>query len=416
MQRTVLSVTIPLVLAVFGARPQTATARPLLQLTMEEAVARARVANPDVRAARKAIDAAAGSLQRSKAWLPSNPYVSGGAGTTTQQGVGSNYGLQLSQEIEVAGQRSKRVEAAARGLEKATAEATAVEQTLVATVKTAFVQALAGSERLTLARQGLETATALSNQLGERTAASEVQRLNLNNARIQESRLRREVAAAQHTLETTRDTLRRLLGLPIEQDIALVGTPMYQARALPAEGELIARAPRQRADLIAQQHALQQAEAQVTLVRREAIPNVTLSGNFSRFQGETLGGGDIGVQLPIFQRKTPDLMEALAERDRAKLQLQALEQTIQQETLGARRACDVAGADLQALKEEIVPRSEENTDIERRLYERGDATLAEWVTARLELLATRREHIDAVQTYNEALIELERVTGGPLDP
>jgi cobalt-zinc-cadmium efflux system outer membrane protein len=382
---------------------------------MDEAVARARVANPDISAARKAIDAAAGSLQRSKAWLPSNPYVSGGAGTTTQQGVGSNYGLYLSQEIEVAGQRSKRVEAAARGLEKATAEAAAAEQTLVATVKTAFIQALTGSERVTLVRQGLETAAELTNRLGQHKASSEVQRLNLNNARIQESRLRREVAATQHALEIARHTVRRLLGLPIEQDVALVGIPLCQARPLPAEAELIARALRQRADLIAQQRALQQAESQIALVRREAIPNVTLSGNFSRFQGETLGGGDVGVQLPIFQRKTPDVIEALAERDRAKLQLQGLEQTIQQETVAARRACEVAAADLQALTDEVLPRSEENVEIERRRYERGDATLAELVTARLELLATRREHVDSVQTYNETLIDLERVSGGGLD-
>ena len=79
-----------------------------LRLTMDEAVARAAAANPEVKSFNAAIQMAEARLRGSSAWLPSNPYFSGGAGLTSQPDVGPNFGFFLSQEFEIAGQREKR--------------------------------------------------------------------------------------------------------------------------------------------------------------------------------------------------------------------------------------------------------------------------------------------------------------------
>jgi len=387
-----------------------------VRLTMDEAVTRAAQAHPDVTAARRAVDIAAAGLQRSKAWLPANPYLSGGGGTTTQQGVGTNYGFYLSQEVEIAGQRSKRIGVATQDIAKAAAEVTGAQQTLAAAVKTAFVQGLVGTDRVPLARQGLDVTTELSTQLSRIKNPSDAQRIDRNNALIQDSRARRDVAAMQQARDNALTTIRRLVGLPLEQGIALAGTPILQVRPLPGEAELVARALRQRPDLVAQQRAVDKADAQIALVEREAIPNVTLSGNLSRFEGATLTGGDIGVHLPVFQHKTSEISEAAAERARAHATMESLQRTIEQEAIEARRACEVTGLDLQTLTDVVVPKNEENLQLERRLHENGDAASSEVLSAQLELLAARREHLDAVQAYNEALIELERIVGGNLEP
>jgi len=387
-----------------------------VRLTIDEAVARASQAHPDLAAARRAIDVAAASLQRSKAWLPANPYISGGGGTTSQQGAGNNYGFYISQEIEVAGQRSKRIDVASQDVAKASSELIGAQQTLAAAVKTAFVQALVNTDRVSLARQGLDITAELSNQLRAMKNPSDAQRIDRNNAEIQESRARRDVAAMQQAQSNALTTIRRLTGLPIDQDLVLIGAPTAQIRPLPNEADLMERALHHRPDLAAQHRALDKADAQITLVEREAIPNITVSGNLSRFEGATLAGGDIGLHLPVFQRKTSDLNEAVAERDREHSTLDSLERTIQQEAIEARRACEVAAVDLQALKDVVVPKTEDNLQLERRLFERGDAAHSEVLGAQLELLTARREYLDAVQAYNEALIELERIVGGSLEP
>jgi outer membrane protein TolC len=376
----------------------------------------AHAANPEVGAARTAIQAARAGLQRSRAWLPSNPYLSGGAGRTTQAGVGSNYGMFLSQEIEIAGQRSHRIRAATEGVEKATFDARNAEQLLSAAVKTAFVEGQVSADRVTIAQQTVEVAAMLTRQLQQGTSGGDGQRLNLNNARIQENRARRELAALERARASALDTLRRLIGVALDQEIELLGAPLAAVRPLPTPAELVARALRQRPDLLAQRHSVEQAHLQLALLSREAVPNITISGNVSRFEGATLTGGDIGVPLPIFQGKGPEIQEAIAERDRVQLELQNLERTIEQEAREALRACEAAAADLQSLREEIMPRSEDNLQIQRRLYERDEATLADVASTQIELLSARRDYVDAVQAYNEALIELQRIVGGSLNP
>jgi outer membrane protein TolC len=126
-------------------------------------------------------------------------------------------------------------------------------------------------------------------------------------------------------------------------------------------------------------------------------------------------GGDVGIALPIFHRKVGDVQEVVAERERAALEVQSLERTIAQEVLDARRSCADAAVDLQTFQGDIIPRNQENFEIGRRLTAQGGATVAELIGVQTDLLSAQSDYLDALQTYNESLIELERVIGGSLD-
>jgi len=62
----------------------------------------------------------------------------------------------------------------------------------------------------------------------------------------------------------------------------------------------------------------------------------------------------------------------------------------------------------------IVPRIEENLQLEGRVRDRGDATLADLIGVQVDVFTARRERLDAVEAYNTSLIELERIVGGEL--
>src|SRR5436309_2862348 len=114
----------------------------VLRLTMDEAVARAQSANADLRANRKDVDVAEANLEKSKVLLPGNPLVAGGLQRTAETSFGPNYGVSLSQEFEVGGQRRRRMAVAQQGLEKATWDVKTGDINLAASVKVAFIQAL----------------------------------------------------------------------------------------------------------------------------------------------------------------------------------------------------------------------------------------------------------------------------------
>jgi outer membrane protein, heavy metal efflux system len=388
-----------------------------LRLTMDEAVARAIATNAELGAARRYIDIAKATLDRSKVWFPANPFVSGGAQRTSQSGVGANYVFLLSQEIEIAGQRSKRIEAATAGVDKANADNAAAEQTLAAAVKTAYVQALLGEQHLGLAQQGADAVTKYTESLSGRRTASDAQQLDLNNARIQETRAQRAIAELKQTHNRAFNALRRLLRLPIGQEIELAGAAQTTVKPLPASPELLERALRRRPDLAALRHEARRAVEQVALSKRERVPNVTVTGSVSHFEGDSLAGGDIGVPLPLFNRHAADVNEAVASRDHASLQAEDLERRIAEEVSNARDECEIAADDVQSFQSTIIPLSEENLRLQRRLSEHGkghDAD-ADAANAEIDLFNVRGEYVDALLAYNEALIELERVTGGPID-
>ena len=406
MRRGLLSVLVILCVA------STGRADPL-RLSAQDVVARALANNLDLRASRKDVSVAQASLERSLPWLPSNPAFTAGAQHAT--GFAPNYSFSLSQEFEIAGQRGARVDAARKEVEKANWDVKTAEQNLAANARTAFLRALVNIERVTAARQSVDASTALLRDLERRTTTPDTQRIGLNQARIQALRDTRAVAWAEHTRDTTLGALRSLLGLPADQEIVLIGAPRSEVRPLPSDAELTARALERRSDLIALRQAVEHANLHLALTRREGIPNVTLSGTFGRFESDNFAGGDITVPIPVFQRRAPEMHEALAEYERSNLQVQTLERDAAKEVREARQACVLTGDDLSAYQRQILPLSEENLAIERRLFERGTADTADVVGQQADLLTARLGYLDALEAYNTALIELERVSGGNLE-
>ncbi len=406
-----------------------------LRLSMEEAVNRALAASPDLQADRKDVDVATATLQQSRALFPENPYVSLGAQTsfqrnsaagtsaggggavstaTTQTDVGFGYGLSLSQEVEIAGQRQKRLAVAQSGLERASADAHSAELTMIATVKSAFVGALANAARLTIARQGADAARDLRTRLQAAKPRSGIPLIELNQAEMQESRSLRDVASAERAYQDSLSQLRYLLDVAPDQEIELVGAIGTAVHEPPPADELVERALQQRADLAGYRHRLEVAENQLDLTRREAVPNVTVSGFVSRFDNVTFVGGDLAAYLPVWRRHGGETAEAVADRQQAELRLRDMRRVVEWQVVQARRTLQGAAEALRSIRREILPRSEENLRIERQLYDSRQVAVADLIGIQIDAISARREEIDAAEAYESAEIDLERLVGGSL--
>ena len=90
-------------------------------LTLEEALALAQERSPAIRAQRAEVEAARGRLQTARTY-PYNPELSlEGARRTSPGGDSSDRAIEASQEIEIGGQRGRRVDVAEASLESAEA-------------------------------------------------------------------------------------------------------------------------------------------------------------------------------------------------------------------------------------------------------------------------------------------------------
>jgi cobalt-zinc-cadmium efflux system outer membrane protein len=383
-----------------------------VQLTMDEAVTRAISVNPDP----SDLQIAQAQLLRGEALVPSNPLFgvgtqSASATTSNINGIVSSYFFFLQQELEIAGQRGKRIDAARQGVEEKTWEQKHTQQVLAATVKSTFVHALINGERLVRAQQHLDATRALAEELTPKGATNDVQRIDRNNAQILQVRAERGAAATERQRDDSLSTLRQLTGIAPHQPVDLVGAPRSEF-ALPALETLVARALRDRPDLVAARHAAQKADLEVSVQERARIPNITLFGSVSKVEKDVLFGGDLAFPIPVFHSGSTEVMEAVAERTHATAEQTKLERSVEDEVAEVYRTVQVAADDLTAYKTLLVPLYEENLEMEHRLYARAQTDVSSVMDSESDLFGVRGEYLDALERYNDALIELERVVGG----
>lgn len=381
-----------------------------IRLTVDEAVRLAEAQTPV-----RDLDLARSHLERSRAWLPANPYLTAGGGSTTIAGVAPSQFLFLSQQFEIAGQRRLRVAAATAGLRQEEWDHRSAALNRGARARAFFVSALANRERVALARENLEVTTRLVRSLSPEGSAAA--RIVYNSAVVQEQRARLDIAGFEQAYDDALDGLRQACGLPVSARIEPLGTVGAAILPVAPLDVLVQRARDRRPDLVARRHALERAAREVDLARRGRIPNVSLGTGVTRYQdGETVWAGDVGVSLPVFDRGDEAVRDALTEQSEARRVLAELEESIAREVHDAYRSLSVSAATLQAHTAEIVPRSEENTRLERELYAAGVADATDLMGFEIDLLAARRSRLDAIENYNLSRIELERVTAGNIDP
>jgi cobalt-zinc-cadmium efflux system outer membrane protein len=111
--------------------------------------------NPDWKAAEQEIEIARGKLTTARRISPFNPVLEGQGGPRRIPGEGkhADFGVGLSMELEVAGQRGKRIEEAERNLERAEASFRDFQRSFRAKLARAFYQAVFARERLVLQRR-----------------------------------------------------------------------------------------------------------------------------------------------------------------------------------------------------------------------------------------------------------------------
>ena len=391
-----------------------------LELTLDELVDRALEVSYDVDAARKREDMTQARVDASTALLASNPFVSFSFWDTTdtrivndgREGIGPSYTLSVSQTFEIAGQRGKRMEVARRNAEVAAANVASARDSLVIQVRRAFFETLEAHQRVQFAYELLHWRRELIKAYRRASAADR------NGAEMRASRAEGDYAAEKHSLYLQESRLRRLLDVPAGESLVLVGDFEPPQENLPSEEQLVAFALEHRADLAAHRAAAASDEAYLSLNRRSAIPNVTLSGFVSRSDDddddEIQFGASISVPLPVFRTDGPNIREALAERQRSQAEARDVERTVERDVREARYAVVAAARGLQRVRQEILPRARETLSLRDAAFDRGEAGIWELVNAEIDLVEARQEELSAQRIHASAVIELERAIGGEI--
>ncbi|MEO7682751.1 MAG: TolC family protein [Gemmatimonadaceae bacterium] len=399
--------------------------RDSLRLTISMARRQALVASLELRIARFDTAIARGGLRQAGAFRfnPVADALLGAGGTSAEIGV--------SQEVELFGQRGIRISSAESGLMRARGDVANHARLTIGEVDRTFFRLTSANRRAELTQEILELTQRLASIAERQLAAGEISRLEYNLALVELGRSRARTLAAKRQRDETAAGFALLLGLGRNVVVIPVLDSAQHLPAGPAATEtgadtrilvenaarlnpdsLIALALRNRGDLKARDAEVQQAQAEVSLVRREALPNLVARGVTERGDnGRQVIRPGIGITLPVFNRNQGAADARRAAANQAEASRNAATERARTEVVVAVGAYRAAAAQIEALESTVLAPARQNRSLLEIAYREGKVGLPVLLLIRNQVFDAELEYWSAWVEEREALANLSEATG-----
>ncbi len=379
---------------------------------LEDAMETALTCHPELRLGRARVAEARGRLRGAET-LPYNPQLSVGAARREGGGaVSLDLEASLSQQLQIAGQRGRRIAAARRALEAAEARLVRRRRLVLARVHQTYASALAASRLVQIARRDRDLAARLHEVARRRFEAGSATRLDLNTARAELGRAEAALAEAEARDEVARAAFAEAMGLLPSSAWRPAGALIEQLPAPPPLSRALEQASERRADLLALRAEARAARARLRLARARGWPDVTLGVFVAREEGsDTIVGGSLSVPIPLFQRNQGGVAVARAGIERAEAAARRGEQAMRREVLAADARFRTRSQAAERLRALVMGSMEENVRLLERAVEAGSLGWAEVTMLRRSLVEAQRQWVGAELGRHLAWIELMIAAG-----
>ena len=386
---------------------------------LQECITIAFENNLQLTAARNRLGTTEADRIKASLLFPSNPKLNTRIGTRNSPsptGRNTDYSFSLSQEFQVYGQRRKRINVSNKMIERVKLEIADIERNVIAKVKTNFYEALTALEILKLSEYVERIFEKLWDATRERYNAGAISALELNSIKIGYGQARQQLLVAKSNYQNSLLNLKLLLGKPREEALHIEGKLSYEKLQTSIE-DLLTSAYRIRPDLKAIGFEKERASQEISLRKAEIIPNPSVSGFFSREEGDDdIVGGEVSVSIPVWDRNQSELKKARTAKDIASINIKKKQLEIQTEVETAYRTFIAAKGGIAIYTDEIIPQVDESLKLNEISYKEGKINFIGFLTVQKNLLETRAAYLQALLNYNNAIVKLETVSGIKLMP
>ncbi|HEY9429430.1 MAG TPA: TolC family protein, partial [Gemmatimonadaceae bacterium] len=270
-------------------------------LTLEDALATARVHSPLLTAASGRVAAAAGSARQIAA-LP-NPVVQLRREHWNSPLPNDDYAT-LTIPVDVTMRRSALRSAGRDELAATVADSAVAAREMEALVTTAYMQSALANQLASIAADRARALQGMAEFESTRFREGAVAEGIALRTRLESDRAQLELAAARAEAERTRASLARVMGVSSSEAVDLAALPTEQARSdqLPDVDHAVATAMARRPELDAAEKRVAAARSMVSAEWRATLPDVGVELGAKRTGGFDTGVAAISIGLPIFDR------------------------------------------------------------------------------------------------------------------
>ncbi len=293
-------------------------------------------------------------------------------------------------------------------------------RTLELQVKQIYYQAVAAGEALELAHETAESTTHTFdlNQIRYKSGAiSEVDLSRTETAKLEAEQM---VDAATLALRTAKVQLAFLLGqrhlfndFAVDASQLRSATPVLQNTSV---ATLVERAMETRPDLRAQESQRTRAAQSVALAHRQRFPDFGLGVQYSE-QGT--GGNAISPPtleisltgtLPLFYQQQGEIKKAEADARTQDAQAAKLRAQVVADVENAYAGYQTAQHQVQRMEGRLLDRAQRARQLVELQYQKGAASLLEYLDAQRTYVAVKGEYIQNLTAYWNAIFQIESAT------
>jgi len=388
-------------------------------LTLPEALSRVFQSNPEMAVSELEIQAA--SARVLQAGLKPNPEFSAKAEDfAAMGGTGlSSYTestVEVSQRLELGGKRQKRIAAAEKEMGIASRAREVKKAELTAAISHAFVDVLAGQERLANQRELNQLARQAHSTVVERVAAGKVSPVEQTRATValasselaEEKQLRGLLAA--------KDRLAALWGGAGRDFDRVAGR--FEIPLVPSG--LAEPCSDSNANLKLAAATVDFNRAILDLEQAARKPDVTVSAGFRHLNLEDVSAwvASVSIPLPVFDKRQGAIAEARIRVDKSLSEKKAVEWRLHSGLNQARQDREIALLEANILTRTALPAAREALAAVEEGYRFGKFDFLNVLDAQRTHAELQRQYIEAVASGLKAAIEIERLAGcgSPADP
>lgn len=389
-------------------------------LTLETALKIAEVANPQFRAAQANLAAAEGQVTDTRGLLWNNPQLRAEQARrkVSQPSQGndtwSEWGVDITQTLEIAGQHGYRRSAAEQDLSALREVVDETRWRVAAEVEQKFVRVLGLQTRIATEAELAGLIRDAAGATRKRFEAGEDTRLDSNLAEVELARADNQLETAREQLIQARAELAATLQLPAETLPEVRGTLAPEA-ATPYTLEELLTSAAGRPRLRALEYHEQAARSRLGLERAAAYPDVTV-GVFTAREGpgdarEQVMGFSVSLPLPLFRRNAAGIGKAVTDVSQAQIDRQVAVRDARATVLALWQKLESLRGRVKRLEQVVLQRLNENRRLSAAAYRAGEISLTQLLLANRQVLDTRREALEAMTDLAMARVELEQAAG-----
>jgi cobalt-zinc-cadmium efflux system outer membrane protein len=349
--------------------------------------------------------------------------MNGNSALESPWGVSAGIGDSNALEDSLTGKRWLRLKVAKAALAAARLGRADAQRTLELGVKTAYINAVLARDNLDFALQVQTGANQIFELNQTRYKAGAISEADLAKVETMKLEADQAVDGSEQALRAAKVQLAFLLGVrgrvpdyKVDQDLPKFFVPAPLANVAP--DALLTMAFDHRPDLKAISFQRDRASALVALAKRLRFPDLSLNLQYSQQAGTTanaaqpptLSFGIIGT-LPLFYFQQGEIKKAEADYRTQQLQRSKVEAQLVSDVEAAFNAWTSTRKLVERMEGRLLDRSKRARDLVSLQYQKGAASLLEYLDAQRTFIANNVEYLQDLANYWTAVYQLEAAIG-----